>query len=326
MHGGRGQSVISRGCASPSQAQREALVTVSEEIAAGQPIRIAAQVLIDLENQAVHAIVERVAHRKSSAAGGSRRERHAPGITSQQVRDHGIDHATRASKSGDIASGGHSNAERRVAMLALPFVRGEEECFVLEYRPAQRAAKLVIVEGILGRPLGIEKVTGIKVLVAQEFEERSVKVISTRLGHNIHDRARIAPVLGFAAADDGNLGECVDRQDRGWRPEHAGFVDGRVVAVTVVHVGAIKQIVIGAAAIAIGAKESEGSRRISLAAGIAGGPGHHDEQLAEIASIDRQLFCLARFNHATLVVVGGLHQRNLGRNLHFFRHLAGRQL
>ena len=153
-----------------------------------------------------------------------------------------------------------------------------------------------------------------------------MKVISARLGHDIHNGARVAPVFRFPAADHRNLSQCVDGQNGGRRSKYPSFVDGRVVAVPIVHVRAIEQVIVGAAAIAIGAKESEGSRRISLAAGIAGGPRHHDEQLAEIASIDRQLFCLARFNHATLVVVGGLHQRNLGRNLHFFRHLAGRQL
>ena len=153
-----------------------------------------------------------------------------------------------------------------------------------------------------------------------------MELVGSGFGHDIHNGARIAPVLRFAAADDRNFGEGIDRQDRGRRAKYPSFVDSRVVAVPIVHVRAIEQVIVGAAAIAIGAKESEGSRRISLAAGIAGGPGHHEEQLAEIASIDRQLFCLARFNHATLVVVGGLHQRNLGRNLHFFRHLAGRQL
>src|SRR5207302_2035149 len=69
-----------------------------------------------------------------------------PGVARQQVRNHRIDHATRASKSGDIASGGHINAQRGAAMLALPFVGKEKECFVFEDRPAQRAPELIVVE------------------------------------------------------------------------------------------------------------------------------------------------------------------------------------
>src|SRR5207302_2370612 len=105
---------------------------------------------------------------------------------------------------------------------------------------------------------------------------RSVELVSARLGHDIHDRARISPVFRFAAADHRDLSQRVDGQNGGRCAKYPSFVDGRIVAIPIVHVRAIEQVIVGAAAIAIGAEESEGSRRISLAAGIAGGPGYHD--------------------------------------------------
>src|SRR5215469_6372248 len=82
---------------------------------------------------------------------------------------------------------------------AEPFVSGEEKRAILLDRSADSPAKLVEDERLFDR---IKIIPGIQYFVAIEFVKVTVNLIGTRLGHDIHNRARIAAILSVKAVGE----------------------------------------------------------------------------------------------------------------------------
>ncbi len=72
--------------------------------------------------------------------------------------------------------------------------------------------------------------------------------VRSALRHNIDDGAAVAAIFGFPVGKDTQLGHGIDWQDGRWISKHARLVDSRIVAIPIIHVGAIEQEVVGAAA------------------------------------------------------------------------------
>src|SRR5713226_3653756 len=101
----------------------------------------------------------------------------------------------------------------------------------------------------------------------------------------------------------------VKGQNGGGRSEHTGFVDGRVVAVTVVHVGSVEQVVVGAAAGAVHGKLAEGAGGVGNLVGRTGDAGIQENQLGVVASVHRHVLDRLGRDHAAHIVRSRLDQR-----------------
>ena len=210
-------------------------------------------------------------------------------------------------------------------MLALPFPGDEPERFILYNRAANRAAVLIIRKRVLRLIGSVEEVARAQRVIAEVLEGAAVKLVGAGLGDDVDRRAGAAAKLGLRTAGDRNLGQRIDRKDRDGTAPHAGLVDRRQVAIAVVHVGAVEQVVVGAAAIAVQAEQSIGTRRFRRTHRIACRPRNQFEQLGKVTSVDRQLSHFGGGNRAARGVGSGFHQRHVGVDLNRFLHLAGGQ-
>ena len=132
--------------------------------------------------------------------------------------------------------------------LAQAFVINKEKRLIAENGPAQRTAKLVIVERVLRVRLGVEKIARVERVIAEILEPAAVKLVGATLGDDVDDRTGVAPVLRFVIGEHPEFGHRFDGKNGGRRAEDPGLIDGRVIAVAVVHVGAVQQEVVRAAA------------------------------------------------------------------------------
>ena len=81
--------------------------------------------------------------------------------------------------------------------------------------------------------------------------------ISPALCHNIDRGSCISSEFGHEIGDDLQLLNGVHRQDGRWRTEHTGLVNGRIIAIAVIHVRTIKEKVVRATAGAVHRKNSK---------------------------------------------------------------------
>ena len=147
---------------------------------------------------------------------------------------------------------------------------------------------------VLGLVDGVEVVARAESAVAEVLEGATVNCVVAALGDDVDRRAGAAAELGFRAAGDGNLGQRVNGKNGGGAAPDAGLIDGRQVAVAIVHVGAVEQIVVGAAAVAVEAEEAIGAGGFRRTDRIAGGARDQFQQLGVVAAINRQLGRLQR--------------------------------
>ena len=127
---------------------------------------------------------------------------------------------------------------------------------------AGRAAELMVCEGVLGLRVGIEKVARGQRAVAEYFDRSCRELIGAALGDDVYGGTGAAAELGLRVAGDGDLGQRVDGKNGSGGAPDARLVYRRQIAVAIVHVGAVEQIVIGAAAVAVEAEQDRRSRPI----------------------------------------------------------------
>ena len=103
-------------------------------------------------------------------------------------------HPAHRSRSGNQFLGWYGRRGGQAHFLSLPFVGDKEECLVPDHRPAQRPAKLVIDENILGLGCAcnrimrtVEVVACVQMIIAEEFETRAVNIVRARLGDDVDD-------------------------------------------------------------------------------------------------------------------------------------------
>ena len=313
-----------RAAARGQHAQREALRAAAEEVAAGQKVSGAEQfqVLVHFHNQVVAVVAEGGAEGLIAVAAG---RQCAPGIARQQALDHRVDAAHRR-VGRNVCLGGHLAQLRQSALFTLALVGRVKEALVLVDGPAQAAPKLMIGEAVLRVGRGVEEVARTQCGVAEVFKCRPVQYVGAALGHDVDRGARAASEFGLRAAGHGNFGQRIHRKNRRRAAPDARLVDGGQVAVAVVHVRAVQQVVVAAAAVAVQAEQSVAAGRLGRAHRIARGAGHQFEQLGEVASIHRQFAGLAGADGAARGVAGRLHHGNVGHHFHRFFHLAGLQM
>src|SRR3982075_1164430 len=134
-----------------AQGQGETLVAVAIEVARGQQVRTfaAAEVLVNFEDEAIHAVLERIGDlhcRILSAAGvADSRQWPAPRIPRQQLRDDRINRAMRCNR----CLAGHAGNSRQAAAFAPSFISNKPEGTVFNQRTTERSAVLVVVEYVL---------------------------------------------------------------------------------------------------------------------------------------------------------------------------------
>ena len=133
---------------------------------------------------------------KSGALDGGVGQRLSSGCTLATARGSGV---------------GNKGRRGLVKVLAEALVVGEQESAVLLDGPAQRAAELVALvrwHDALGEIIG-----SVKVVVAQEFKQRTVKLVAARLGDDNYLAARALAVFGAVGiAQDIELPHCIDAQ------------------------------------------------------------------------------------------------------------------
>ena len=162
LHTRRGDRVKARQEAPSQLSKWEALVAIAKVIAARQQV-VGIEVVVDLGNHAIHAILESSGHREigtsraSSFVIQSRIGRIVQnrdiglrvGIPGQQRSDHSIGLTVGCNVRSDLSRIRYAACPRLCPGFALAFVVHIEERLVLRNRAAQRAAKLVVVERIL---------------------------------------------------------------------------------------------------------------------------------------------------------------------------------
>src|SRR5579872_2157439 len=185
-----------------------------------------------------------------------------PGVVGgEQCRDHRI----RSGEGGSGKSGCNLGRVRYTAKghdadwFALAFVVGIKEGLVFDDGAAERRSKLVVVEWSFRLTAEVEVVAGIECVVAEVLRCSTVKRVGAALGHDVDYGAGVTSVFRLEVGKYVDFGDGVDRQNCGRRSEHASLVDGRVVAVSIVHVGAVEKIVVGAAAGAVHGEFAEGA-------------------------------------------------------------------
>src|ERR1700728_2876510 len=107
------------------------------------------------------------------------------------------------------------------------------------------------MKGSLGLPGNIEIIAGIQSVIPEIFGGASVHRVGSALRHDIDHATRVAPILGLEVGNHVYFGYGVERQNRGRSSEHACLVDCWIVTETVVHVGAIEQIIVRSAPSAV---------------------------------------------------------------------------
>ena len=110
--------------------------------------------------------------------------------------------------------------------------------------------------------------------------------IGAALGDDVDDGAGVATIFGLEVGEHVHFGDGVDGENGRGRAEDARLIDGWVIAVAVIHVGAIEQVVVGAATGAIHGELAEGSGGIGNLVGRAGHAGIEIDELGVVAAVD----------------------------------------
>ena len=326
----RGEGVEPGHQAAADQRKRVALFAVAKVVATGQKVP-AVKIVINLGDGAVHAVAEGrqqggiIADRGLAgiAQTGARQIGSRPGLARENSGRDRID-AAKGHISGDIRRGRHTGETALSARLPLAFVIHEKEGLVAEDGSAEGAAELIVVERRLAIGFEVEVVTRVENGVPEKLQACPVPLVRAALGDNVDHAAGAAPVFGLEVGKHANLSHGFHRQNRGRRAENSGFVDRRVVPVTVVHVRAVEKEVVGAAARPVDREHAERSRGVCDLIGRAGDAGHHVNQLRVIAPIDGQVRCQREPDRAAKGVCGGLDLReNLSRYLDPLRDFTG---
>src|SRR6266404_2686117 len=294
MHAGRGNRVEPGQNTARQYRQREGLIAGAVVIAAGHLVSLVKR-MIDLPDKAVDIVACR---RSDEEVRGrikqrDRAVRRRPRLSREKFRD---DRIRCAAQRGDLARIGHSRYRVQTYPLALAFVAREPKRFVFYYRPAERHSELIVAERGLRIGLWVEEVSRIKPVVAEELEQRAVEVVGSRLGDDVDDRAGVAAVFGFEVRLYGSLRDGFDWENSRGCPEHAGFVDRGQISITVIHIGAVEQIVVRAPAIAVRAEQSERTRGIGRAGRISGCARNQHQELRVVTSVDWKIHDLTRGN------------------------------
>src|SRR6267143_64610 len=80
-------------------------------------------------------------------------------------------------------------------MLPQPLVAQEEKGLSLDDRTADISSELIALQSRLRHRCRVEEVSGIEIIVAKVVVRLPVKLIRSRTGSNVHDRAGIPPGL-----------------------------------------------------------------------------------------------------------------------------------
>ena len=91
----------------------------------------------------------------------------------------------------------HATESRLGSRFALPLIVHIEKGLVSYDRAAQRTTELVVVKRVL-RSSRVEEVAGATDRTgAVVLEQRSMQLVRAALGHDVHHRAAVPPVLRF---------------------------------------------------------------------------------------------------------------------------------
>src|SRR5260370_22330663 len=187
----------------------------------------------------------------------------------QQFGYHRIDHASVVGDGRiDLGLGRKGGNGRNADCIASYLIVHKPEALVFPEWSAQGEAEVVVVKCTLRRTHGIKEVSGVERVVAKIFVNAAVDAVGPRLRNQVDGGAGAAAILGFRSVDDGNFLQRVHGKNGRRRSEYAALVDGRQIAVAIVHVGAVEEIVVGASTIAVDAEQSERSCGIRTAGSV----------------------------------------------------------
>src|SRR5579863_6329153 len=113
--------------------------------------------------------------------------------------------------------------------------------------------------------------------------------VAAALGNDVDDRTGAATILRLEIGGHAHLSDGFHRKNGGGGAKHAGLVDGWIVAIAVVHVGAIEEEVVGAAAGSVDGKGAVGAGRIGNFIWGACDAGKQKDQFLIIAAINREV-------------------------------------
>src|ERR1700683_1127940 len=110
--------------------------------------------------------------------------------------------AARSSRRGRQSNGRRRRNRADVSdHVSLAFIPTEEKYFISLDGPANGAAELLQVSGLLNLIVGIEIVAGIKRSVAPECECRARQCVRSSFQTNVHDRAWLPAIFGWRIFD-----------------------------------------------------------------------------------------------------------------------------
>src|SRR5579863_3315331 len=131
---------------STHQSQGKTLITVAVIITAGQNVALS-QVLVNLADHAVYAVVGRSGAKKVVAVGVRRLIGGGPGIPGQQTGNHRIHHSSiRGNCLIELVLRGNGGDGGKAHILSLSLIGHKPERLVFYKRPAQRESILVVLE------------------------------------------------------------------------------------------------------------------------------------------------------------------------------------
>src|SRR5208283_3398788 len=259
--------VVARNKPATAQSQWKVLRAIPKVIAAGKEI-VFIDVVIHFHDGAIHAIREGSGQRGIGpavvvAVWGICAARRRPGLAStDELFNNGVNPGFWCIVD-DVLGCWYARGTALRSTLARALVIGKKESFVLHNRSAQGTAKLIIVERLLGtRVDGIEIVPRIRNSVAEKFQPRAVPTVGAAIGDDVDHGAAAAAIFGLEVGSHAKFGDGFNRENGGGRAEYTGFVDGRVVSITVVHIRAVKQEVVGAAPGTVDGKGAVGAGRV----------------------------------------------------------------
>src|SRR5438477_5897328 len=114
-------------------------------------------------------------------------------------------------------------------------------------------------------------------------------LVRSALGHHVDHAASAAAILGFKVRGNAEFGDGLHGKNRCGSAENTGFINGGIVAVAVVHIGAIEEKVVGATACAIDGKDSVGAGRIGDLVRGAAYTGNEEDELLVVATVHREI-------------------------------------
>ncbi len=289
-------------------------------------------VVLALQVRRDQVVVDRLAGRADAARGVRLRIELGQDVGRRRVPATGRDDVARerlagqrvvdgAVDLGEVALAHLRRGHGREVGLAGPdaqaLVVGEEERLVLDDRPAEGGAELVLREVRL-RAAGLvqEEVVRIEAIVAQELEHAAVEVVRARLDLQVHDAAERLTELGRVGA--GLDLELLERVDA--REDHDRLQPGLVV------VDAVEHVVVVAGALAVGRERrrrapGERARAVDVRARAAAqDAGHRARQADEVAAVEGQRLDLLLDDRGAEIGGCRLQQRRLGLDLDDLGH------